>query len=382
VSEEFPGVIWITGFSGAGKTTVGRKVEARLRAQGLRTLFLDGDDLRSILAHRWGYERGDRVDLARVYFHLCSHIAAQGLTVVISAVAMYDEVRVWLRDHVARTLEVYLNVPLKERRRRDARTKRLYDRVGNLQDLYDPPTSPDLIVDNFGGVTPDDVADRIALFYRTHTRAQADWGRTPHWQAFYSNGSAPVNPSPFALSIADRLMPPLRILEVGCGNGRDAAFFASLGHQVTGIDASAAAIEQCRKAYAALDSAFLHGTLPDLSNRLRKPFDALYCRFVLHAMPLHEEVALLDEASLLLRPGGRVFLEARSINDPMARMGEVISPTERIHGHYRRFIIREELERRLRDRCFQVESSVEADGLALHGNDNPVVVRVAAMRQP
>ena len=57
VKRGMPGVIWITGFSAAGKTTVGRRVAAELQALGLPTIFLDGDDLRSILGSSWGYER-------------------------------------------------------------------------------------------------------------------------------------------------------------------------------------------------------------------------------------------------------------------------------------------------------------------------------------
>lgn len=92
------GVIWISGYSGAGKTTVGRKVAARLRAAGTTAVILDGDDLRAILAHRWGYGRSERIDLALVYLRLASTLAAQGQTVVLSAVAMFDEVRAFARD--------------------------------------------------------------------------------------------------------------------------------------------------------------------------------------------------------------------------------------------------------------------------------------------
>src|SRR5688572_26059917 len=83
-------VVWITGYSASGKTTVGRRVELMLRERETSAVFLDGDDLRSILSHKWGYTREDRVGLARVYFRLCSLLASQGIMVVISAVAMYD----------------------------------------------------------------------------------------------------------------------------------------------------------------------------------------------------------------------------------------------------------------------------------------------------
>jgi bifunctional enzyme CysN/CysC len=65
----------------------------------------------------------------------------------------------------------------------------------------------------------------------------------------------------------------------------------------------------------------------------------------------------------------------------MARLGEVISPTERIHGHYRRFIVKDDLLERLRSRGFVIESEVESNGLATHGNDDPVVIRIVGRKE-
>ena len=55
-SDNLSRVVWITGYSGSGKTTVARKVEASLREQGVSTISLDGDDLRAIFSGKWGYE--------------------------------------------------------------------------------------------------------------------------------------------------------------------------------------------------------------------------------------------------------------------------------------------------------------------------------------
>ena len=166
-------VIWITGFSASGKTTVGRHLDARLRESDVRSVFLDGDDLRSILAHRWGYSREDRVDLARVYFRLCNHLATQGVTVVISAVAMYEDVRQWVKENVAGAVEVYLDVPEDLRRERDRATKQIYDQIGAQTKLYDEPQNPDLTIPNYGGVTAEEAAERILEFVQSarHRRA-------------------------------------------------------------------------------------------------------------------------------------------------------------------------------------------------------------------
>lgn len=373
-----PGLIWVSGFTSAGKTTVGRRVESLLRNCGANTIFLDGDDLRSIFGGSWGYERSDRVELARVYFRLCSHLASQGYTVVIAAVAMYDEVREWLHDNVPRVLEVYLDVPEEERRRRDQETKKIYSKVGDLSTLYDLPDDKVLHIENHGGRGPEDVATEIVSRFTMLEEEGADFGRQDHWKSFYSSGQAPRKPSPFAESVNETLAPGSRLLEVGCGNGRDALFFASVGHAVSALDPSASAIESCRDNDPENRATFYHGTLPDLIGTLPRKFDAIYSRFVIHAMPLNEERQLLADMTRVLENGGRLFIECRSINDQMAREGEVISPTERVLGHYRRFIIKEDLEARLQSNGFTILNSVESKGLAVFKDQDPVVIRIEA----
>jgi bifunctional enzyme CysN/CysC len=376
-----PGVIWITGFSSAGKTTVGRRVEGQLRSMGFPTVFLDGDDLRSILGSHWGYERAQRIDLARVYFRLCSHLASQGFTVIMSAVAMYDEIYDWFDTNIPRGLRVYLSVPEDERRQRDEKsTKRVYKSLSDLGSMYDEPTAPDLLITNDNSASPEDAALRIVDFFRERTVADYDFGREEHWKAFYTRATVASNPSPFAESVAEGLEGGRSILEIGCGNGRDASFFSRQGHAVTALDRSAAAIEKCREDYADLAIDFLAGDMTEHADVLRDGFDLVYSRFVLHAMPLQEEIGTLQAAFSALRPGGEILIECRSINDPLARQGEVIGPTERIHGHYRRFIIMEDLQARLETAGFEVLSAIEGNGLAVFGDDDPVVIRVRARK--
>lgn len=378
--QQQPGVIWITGFSASGKTTVGRKVESRLRAQGLSTVFLDGDDLRSIFGAKWGYSREERVELAHVYFRLCSHLASQGSTVVISAVAMYREISEWMHAHIPRALEVYLKVPEEERRRRDGSTKQVYAQMGNANSLYDEPRTADLVMENFGDLQPDEVAARIVERYLVTPVRSADLGRSEHWRGYYAQQVAPLAPSPFAEFVQQQLPAGARLLEVGCGNGRDAAFFARQRHEVTAIDLSDAAIDACRARHEGLPVQFLHGALPEFSGRFVGGFDVIYSRFVIHAMPLPEEIELLAAAARVLRPDGLFYLECRSINDPMARLGKVISPTERLHGHYRRFLVLDDLIDRLVGAGFKILEKVESAGLAVHGTEDPVVIRIKAQR--
>ena len=375
------GVIWITGYSAAGKTTVARKVQYRLREQGVQAVLLDGDDLRAIFGGRWSYDRDQRTDLARVYFRLCSHLSSQGLTVIISAVAMFAEVRTWVRRNIPGAMQVYLRVPEDERRRRDRATKRLYDKVGPAMTLYEEPTNADLTLDNFGAAGPDDVAAIIVdRFLKAAAPPRADLGRAAHWEAFYSSVKGTFDPSPFAQTVGDQIPSRARLLEVGCGNGRDSVFFALRGHTVMAIDASASAIALCRTAHNGVLLEFVHGTLADLVDRIEPGFDAVYSRFCLHAMTRAEECAMVEGAARLLKPGGALFVECRSINDPLARQGEVISPTERIHGHYRRFIVMDELVGGVEAAGLKVRERIESQGLARFGDEDPVVIRLTAQK--
>lgn len=369
-------VIWITGFSGAGKTTVGRKVQALLQESGVRSVFLDGDDLRSIFGGKWGYERADRIELAHAYFRLCNTLAAQGVTVVISAVAMYREIYDWVRTNVDRSVQVYLNVPEQERRARDKATKNIYSSIGDTARLYDEPDAPDMAINNYDGVSPDTAARTVVDGFRSKVRRAADKGRTAHWNEYYTGAKLVDAPSSFAQLVGKRLPAPQRLIEVGCGNGRDAAYFARTGHSVTALDVSSGAIDRCRRDHSDLGIRFVNAGLPAISGEEDGTYDVVYSRFVLHAMPEQEEIATLHAAARLLKSGGQIFIECRSINDPLARKGEVISPTERIHGHYRRFIVLDDLQRRLADAGFTITDAQEVSNVAALGDDNPVVLRV------
>lgn len=379
-SGQGPRVIWISGFSASGKTSVGRRVDAELRSRGVPSVFLDGDDLRSIFGNRWAYTREERIDLARVYFRLCSHLSTQGLTVVISAVAMYDDVRRWVKENVPGAVEVYLDVPEDERRERDQATKQIYGKIGSQSAMYDEPKAPDLVVHNHGDVSIEAAADQIVTHVARERYAEdVDHGRTEHWARFYAQAAAPEEPSSFARQVHGKLAQGTSLLEVGCGNGRDASFFASEGFAVLGVDISEAAIALCRERYTLRNLSFLAGDIravPDGAG----PFGAIYSRFCLHAMTPAEEQVFVDLSHAQLEPGGSLFIECRSINDPLARRGEVISKTERILGHYRRFIVPDELEQRLREAGFALPEFAEEAGVARHGDDDPVVIRVRAER--
>lgn len=116
-------VVWITGLSGAGKSSLAYEVVTRLRATGHAIVMLDGDELREVFiptkANVSNYGQETRLLLAMQYAHLCRVIASQGLIVVIATISLFRAVHTWNRANLPGYFEVYLQVPLEVLRYRD-----------------------------------------------------------------------------------------------------------------------------------------------------------------------------------------------------------------------------------------------------------------------
>jgi 2-polyprenyl-3-methyl-5-hydroxy-6-metoxy-1,4-benzoquinol methylase len=207
-----------------------------------------------------------------------------------------------------------------------------------------------------------------------------DKGLVGYWDEYYKKDVAPSFPSPFAEYVANKLSKKQNILEIGCGNGRDSKFFSSKGHHVTGLDRSGEAIELCKRLYSNEPIEFLFGAVTDIVKTNKKKYDLIYSRFVIHTMSMNEELEMLKTSYHVLNKNGQFFLECRSINDPLSTTGEILSHTERIKGHYRRFIILEELKQRLIQVGFEIIEAIESNGLASLGEEDPVIIRVKAIK--
>jgi cytidine diphosphoramidate kinase len=145
-------VFWITGLSGAGKTTLAELLVPALRNRGRAAVLLDGDMLRAILGRAAGsYDSAARRELAFVYARLAHALAMQGIDTVCATISMFDAVRAWNRTNNASYVEIYLDVALAERVRRDP--KGIYARaqagaeaaVPGFDDAFEAPKAPDLV---------------------------------------------------------------------------------------------------------------------------------------------------------------------------------------------------------------------------------------------
>jgi adenylylsulfate kinase-like enzyme/phosphohistidine swiveling domain-containing protein len=160
-------VFWITGLSGAGKTTVGRELCSRLGAAGRPAIFLDGDALRAAIAEDLDHSAGHRRRSAMRNARLCRLLADQGADVVCATISLFHEVQRWNRANIPGYREIYLRVPVDELRRRDSKGLYAGAQRGDTCDVVgldvpaEAPEAPDLVLDNYGALDVSTAVDRI-----------------------------------------------------------------------------------------------------------------------------------------------------------------------------------------------------------------------------
>lgn len=164
-------VYWITGLSGAGKTTIGKLFYQRLKQKYSNTVFLDGDILREVFGSDLGYSESDRRKCAMRYARLCAMLQKQELNVVCCTISMFDSVREWNRENIVNYKEIYVQVSMEILKERNQ--KGLYsgvdDSIGNnvvgVDLRIEEPQFPDLVLKNDGQATPNQQAEYILHYF-------------------------------------------------------------------------------------------------------------------------------------------------------------------------------------------------------------------------
>jgi bifunctional enzyme CysN/CysC len=163
-----PCVVWFTGLSGAGKSTVADLVERALHAQGRHTFLLDGDNVRHGLNSDLGFTEADRVENIRRIAEVSALMVDAGLIVLVSFISPFRAERALARELVApgEFCEVHVDTPLEVAERRDPKGLYAKARRGELANFtgidspYEPPEDPEVRLDTTS-LAPERAAEAV-----------------------------------------------------------------------------------------------------------------------------------------------------------------------------------------------------------------------------
>ena len=150
---------WITGLSGAGKTTSGKLLYEHLKRRKDNVVLMDGDTLR-VIRDSQDYSLEGRKRLTYLDSLLFKELTDQGIDVVACVISMFDDCRQWNKQNIENYKEIYLHVPIEELIRRDQ--KKLYSRaikkeIRNVMGIdleFEAPKCADIVIENYGENNP------------------------------------------------------------------------------------------------------------------------------------------------------------------------------------------------------------------------------------
>jgi bifunctional enzyme CysN/CysC len=168
LKEQRAAVLWFTGLSGAGKSTIADLAEKKLLACGRHTMLLDGDNLRHGLNRDLGFTDVDRVENIRRVGEVAKLMTEAGLIVLCSFISPFRAERRMVREltHPTAFIEIFVDTPLDECIRRDPKGLYAKAKAGQLEHFtgldspYETPEAPELRVTTIG-TTPESVVDHV-----------------------------------------------------------------------------------------------------------------------------------------------------------------------------------------------------------------------------
>jgi bifunctional enzyme CysN/CysC len=171
LNAQKPAMLWFTGLSGAGKSTIADNLEKKLHALGKRTFVLDGDNVRHGLNRDLGFTEADRVENIRRVAEVAKLFVEAGLITLVAFISPFRAEREMARELVApgEFIEIFVDTPLADCERRDPKGLYKKARRGELKNFtgldspYEAPRNPELTLDALND-SPGDLADRIIAF--------------------------------------------------------------------------------------------------------------------------------------------------------------------------------------------------------------------------
>lgn len=168
------GLLWFTGLSGAGKSTIANLLEKKLHAAGHHTYLLDGDNVRHGLSKDLGFTDADRVENIRRVAEVSKLMVDAGLLVITSFISPFESEREMARGLLedGEFIEIFVNTPLSVAESRDSKGLYKKARTGKLSNFtgidspYEPPAKPEIVIDTSRS-TAEESADQIIDFLKT-----------------------------------------------------------------------------------------------------------------------------------------------------------------------------------------------------------------------
>jgi bifunctional enzyme CysN/CysC len=171
LNAQKPALLWFTGLSGAGKSTIANDLEKKLHALGKHTFVLDGDNVRHALNRDLGFTEADRVENIRRVAEVAKLFVEAGLIIIVAFISPFRDEREMARELVGpgEFIEIFVDTPLAACEQRDPKGLYKKARRGELRNFtgldspYEPPSNPDLTLDALND-SASDLADRIIHF--------------------------------------------------------------------------------------------------------------------------------------------------------------------------------------------------------------------------
>lgn len=403
-------ILWITGVPGVGKTELSDKITQELsNFHAINVIQLDGDLLRLILNRTEDSLDKERKLLGTTYLRLATMLAQQNQIVIVSTVAQYREIFDLIENSNSSIQIINLTctkeIELLRNKDRGINSNNRKSILNSHNESAEPIIFPEKTFhfqnDNLNDLDniSKELVDLILEYKWGHKQSSrksirmhtVNYGfienfKSEYWDNYYAS-SPELKPSTFAEFVMHNYVKPnSRVIDYGCGNGRDAFLFAQICTTL-GLDVSENAILANKKrATKTGKKKNLSFQLLSQNSKLEKYFESFspnifYARFVFHALNEQIENQILKSISQRLPLGGLLCAEMRTVNDPLYFKGVKISKNERIYGHYRRFIDAKDFLKKLSDLNFSILFSEESQGLSVIGDDNPVLLRIIAQQK-
>lgn len=175
---ERPFVVWMTGYSSSGKTTIANGLRRKLSDIGIRSEVLDGDIVRRDISNDLGFSHTDRIENIRRVANVAADKLNQGVVVIVSLISPYNEGRLLAKEICGsdRFIETFIHSPIEVCESRDVKNlykkarKGLIENFTGISDIYQEPQNPDVViptntltVDESVGMLFDFVVNRIGI---------------------------------------------------------------------------------------------------------------------------------------------------------------------------------------------------------------------------